>query len=212
MTSMHTYIFSNAFFEHYLLAAILKITLALWQIKKFYWMYYIFCDDSRHRETFFLLSQLEMNEKNIFTYTLIYMYNDDNDTKKKIFFLRFSRCGYIRLLSALIPDGKYVNFLLVNRKCKMLRLASALETIISHNATQPAQIRNNIIYWTLFLNLHHHAVYLIWVRGSEAPQAASYKYKHHCHWWSLDCHAYPSRSIRAPTCFAVGRFISRRVL
>ena len=27
MTSLHTYIFSNAYFEHYLLAAILKITL-----------------------------------------------------------------------------------------------------------------------------------------------------------------------------------------
>ena len=46
--------------------------------------------------------------------------------KKKIFFLHFSRCGYIRLLSALIPDDKYVISLLVNRKCKMLHLASAL--------------------------------------------------------------------------------------
>ena len=68
-----------------------------------------------------LLSQLEMNEKTFFTYTLIYMCNDDNDMKK-IFFFQFSRCGYIRLLSALIPDGIYVIFLLVNRKCKMLRL------------------------------------------------------------------------------------------
>ena len=33
-----------------------------------------------------LLSQLEMNEKKIFTYTSIYMYNNDNDMKKKIFF------------------------------------------------------------------------------------------------------------------------------
>ena len=47
----YVYIFSNAYFEHYLLAAILKITLAWWQIKEFYWMYYIFCDGSNHRET-----------------------------------------------------------------------------------------------------------------------------------------------------------------
>ena len=71
------------------------------------------------------LPQLEMNEI-FFTYTLIYICSDDNDMKKKFFFFQFSRCGYIRLLSALIPDGKYVIFLLVNRECKMLRLASAL--------------------------------------------------------------------------------------
>ena len=29
-----------------------------------------------------LLSQLELNEKNCFTYTLFYMCNDDNDLKK----------------------------------------------------------------------------------------------------------------------------------
>ena len=92
-----------------------------------------------------LLSQLEMNEKNIFTYTLIYMYNDDNDTKKKFFFLHFSRCGYIRLLSALIPDDKYVNFLLVNRKCKMLRLASAL--LHSPDWSNPVSCGRRFWFW-----------------------------------------------------------------
>ena len=33
-----------------------------------------------------LLSQLEMNEQNFLTYTLIYMYNDDSDMKKNFFF------------------------------------------------------------------------------------------------------------------------------
>ena len=35
---------------------------------------------------FFLHLQLEMNKKIFFTYTSIYMYNDDNDIKETIFF------------------------------------------------------------------------------------------------------------------------------
>ena len=62
--------------------------------------------------------QLEMNKNIFFTYTLIYMYNDDNDIKND-FFLHFSRCGYIRLSSVLITDCKYAIFMLVNRKCKI---------------------------------------------------------------------------------------------
>ena len=38
-----------------------------------------------------------------------------------------------------------------------------------------------------------------------------YKYKHHCDLLSMNCHAYPSRSLRAPPCCTVGRFISGRV-
>ena len=38
-----------------------------------------------------------------------------------------------------------------------------------------------------------------------------YEHKHHCDWLSLDCHAYPSRSMGAPPCCAVGRLISGRV-
>ena len=70
--------------------------------------------------------QLEMNKMQKFTYTLINMYNDDNDMK---FFLHFSRCGYIRsvrsdqisgyIRSVLITDCKYAIFMLVNRKCKI---------------------------------------------------------------------------------------------
>ena len=52
-----------------------------WQIKEFYWMYYIFCDDSRHRETP-IVAFKTWNEWIFFTYTLIYMCNDDNDMKK----------------------------------------------------------------------------------------------------------------------------------
>jgi hypothetical protein len=58
-------------------------------------------------------------------------------TWKKFNFFQFARCGYIKLLSALIPDCKYVIFLLVNRKCKMLQSASALNTNTAESITMP---------------------------------------------------------------------------
>lgn len=42
-----------------------------------------------------------------------------------IFFLQ-RKCGYVRPLSVLIPDSKYVIYLLVGQKCTMLRLSTGL--------------------------------------------------------------------------------------
>ena len=41
------------------------------------------------------------------------------------------------------------------------------------------------------------------VHESKIRVITNYEYKHYCEWLSLDCHAYPSRSIRAPLCSAV---------
>ena len=47
---------------------------------------------------------------------------------QKIFLLW--KCAYIRSHSALIPDSKYIIFLLVGEKCTMLRLSTGLRVII----------------------------------------------------------------------------------
>ena len=65
--------------------------------------------------------------------------------------------------------------------------------------------------------MHTYVNYYMVSHGSVGPSKTYssgryyYRYKHHSDSLSLDCHAYPSCSIRAPPRCAVGRFISRRV-